>query len=232
MERPVFALQVRPEPDVSDVIRSLRVWLKQGLRSHGLRCVSIEEVTVSKSRRIGIPTAASIDDVWQRRATAAAIAAVRQMFDGDAIPKATPVGRLTDVELGWLIAAGLFAWIRTRAEQATAEGWDSEQALRLTALDPEPWDAGAVTHILSQLADLDGIDWSKPVGAWSKDTITRFILTAIKLTSTAMLARDLSGGGVTTSHKSLDEMQRTASAEAGGSLVTPNKLNDDVPFDL
>ena len=34
--------------------------------------------------------------------------------------------RLTDIELGWLIAAGLFAWIKTRAEQATAEGWDTK----------------------------------------------------------------------------------------------------------
>ena len=103
---------------------------------------------MAKQRTIGMPTADSIDDIWQRRATAAAIAAVRQVIDGDAIPKAASIGRLTDIELGWLITAGLFAWIRTRAEQATAEGWDTEQTLRTTALDPEPWDAGAVAHIL------------------------------------------------------------------------------------
>jgi hypothetical protein len=137
---------------------------------------------------------------------------------------------LTDVELGWLIAAGLFAWIRTRAEQATAEGWDTEQTLRLTALDPAPWDAGAVTYILPQLADLDGIDWSKSVGAWSKDTITRFILAAMKLTSAAMLARDVGGSGISTNRKPLVEMQRIASAEAGGSLTTPGELDDDIPF--
>jgi hypothetical protein len=44
MARPVFALRVRAEPGVA-VIRSLRGWLKQGLREFGLRCVSIEEVT-------------------------------------------------------------------------------------------------------------------------------------------------------------------------------------------
>jgi hypothetical protein len=185
-----------------------------------------------RQRRIGIPSAEAIDDIWQRRATAAAIAAVRQVLDGDAIPKAAPVGRLTDLELGWLVAAAVFGWIRTRAEQATAEGWDTEQTLRVSELDPDPWDAGAVTHILPQLADLDGIDWSTPVGTWSKDTITRFILTAMKLTRAAMLARDVSGGGICTKRKPLAEMQRIASAEAGGSLVTPNELNDDLPFDL
>ena len=152
MERPVFVLQVRPEPGVPDVIRSLRSWLKQGLRAHGLRCVSIEEINMGKQRTVGIPTADTIDDIWQRRATAAAIAAVRQVIDGGVIPKAASIGRLTDIELGWLVAAGLFAWIRTRAEQATAEGWDTEQTLRTTALDPEPWDAGAVAYVLPELA--------------------------------------------------------------------------------
>jgi|SRR6516162_2123164 hypothetical protein len=36
-------LRVRAEPGV-DVIRSLRAWLKFGLRTFGLRCVSIEEL--------------------------------------------------------------------------------------------------------------------------------------------------------------------------------------------
>ena len=185
---------------------------------------------MARQRRIGIPIADTIDDIWQRRATAAAIAAIRQVIDGDAIPKATPVGRLTDVELGWLIAAGLFAWIRTRAEQATAEGWDTEQTLRTTALDPQPWDAGAVAHILPRLADLDGIDWERPVAAWSKDTVTRFLLAAMKLITAAMTARDVSSGGVTTNHKPLEQMQRIASAEAGGPLAAPGEFNDALPF--
>ena len=44
MARPVFVLRMQAEPGV-EVIRSLRGWLKQGLREFGLRCVSIEEVT-------------------------------------------------------------------------------------------------------------------------------------------------------------------------------------------
>jgi len=42
MERPVFALRVRAEPGV-DAIRSLRAWLKRGLRSYGLRCVDVRQ---------------------------------------------------------------------------------------------------------------------------------------------------------------------------------------------
>jgi hypothetical protein len=231
MERPVFALQVRPEPGVPDVIRSLRAWLKQGLRAHGLRCVSLEELDMAKQRRIGVPAAEAADDIWLRRATAAAIAAVRQVIDGDAIPKATSVGRLTDQEIGWLVAAAIFAWIRTRAEQATAEEWDTERTLRITGQTPEPWDAGAVTHILPRLAELEGFDWERPIAGWSKDTVIRFLLEAMKLITTAMTARDLSGGGgITTNRKSLDEMQRIASAEAGGPLAAPGELDDPIPF--
>jgi len=43
MGRPVFALRVRAEPG-ADEIRSLRSWLKVGLRTFGLRCVPIEQV--------------------------------------------------------------------------------------------------------------------------------------------------------------------------------------------
>ena len=101
-----------------------------------------------KTRRIGVPTPEGIDDVWQRRATAAAILAVREVIRGGTIPPAAPVARLSDIELGWLFAAGLFGWIKTRAEQATAEGWDVEETLRQTSLNPQPWDAGAIEQIL------------------------------------------------------------------------------------
>jgi hypothetical protein len=185
---------------------------------------------MARQRRIGIPTAEMIDDVWLRRATAAAIAAVRDVINGNAIPKAAPIGRLTDIELGWLAAAAIFAWVAARSEQATAEGWDTEQTLGLTAHDVPPWDAGAVAHILPQLAELDGIDWSRPVTAWSKDTIVRFILAAMKLTSAAMLARDVGGGGITTQRKPLEQMQRVASAEAGGPLAAPGELDNSIPF--
>ena len=38
---------------------------------------------------------------------------------GGAVSPNTPIGRLSDVEMVWLVAAILFGWISTRAEQAT-----------------------------------------------------------------------------------------------------------------
>jgi len=46
--RLAFALVVRAEPGV-DAIRSLRAWLKRGLRSYSLRCVDIRQVHDTES---------------------------------------------------------------------------------------------------------------------------------------------------------------------------------------
>jgi hypothetical protein len=40
--RAMFVLHVRPEPGV-DAIRNLRGWLKQGLRTFGLRCIDVKQ---------------------------------------------------------------------------------------------------------------------------------------------------------------------------------------------
>ena len=40
---------------------------------------------------------------------------------------------------------------RPRAQQAAAESLDSERTIRMIALDPQPWDAGAVAAILPEL---------------------------------------------------------------------------------
>jgi hypothetical protein len=172
----------------------------------------------------------SADNIWQRRASAAAIVAVREMIgDGSAIAPATPVSKLSDAELGWLAAASLFAWIKCRSEQATAEGWNTELTLRLTGMNPEPWDAGAVDFILPELGALPDFDWSQPIIAWPKATMVQFLLAALHLISTAMVARNV-GGGVAARGKSLREMQRLAAAEAGGPLVAPDELDDPLPF--
>ena len=55
----------------------------------------------------------------------------------------------------------------------------------------------------------------------------RFLLKAMKLITAAMTARDASGGGITTNRKSVEEMQRVASAEAGGPLAAPGELDDE-----
>jgi hypothetical protein len=154
------------------------------------------------------------EDEWQRRATAAAIAAVRKLTrNSDAvINENMPVGGLNDVQLGWIVAAVIFAWIATRAEQAATEGLDTEITIRATGLDPNPWDAGAVAAILPKLADVPlGIDWSKPFFDWPRENMIAFLTAALGLVRTGIIARDLGGGSIT---------RKTGAA----------KLDDPVPF--
>ena len=92
----------------------------------------------------------------------------------------------------------LFAWIATRAEQAAAEQLDAEQIIRMTGLYPQPWDIGAVMAILPELADAcPDIEWSRPLASWPRDVMADFLITAMRLIRRAMIARDLSGKGIT-----------------------------------
>jgi hypothetical protein len=135
---------------------------------------------------------------WQDRATTAAIAAGRRLVSGDEpIRTTTPIGRLSDIEWGWIVAVVVFAWIATRAEQATAEGVDTERAIRVTGYDPEPWDVGAVATILPELADTPGVDWTTPLADWPRDTMVAFLTTALALVRKATIARDFGGGTIT-----------------------------------
>src|SRR5262245_24572473 len=180
-----------------------------------------------KTRTIPQVSLAAIEDVWQRRASAAAVAGARAVVkDGGPIPPGTPVGRLSDIQWGWIVAAILFAWISTRAEQATAEQLDTEPTM--TALDPQPWDAGAVATILPELAGAcPDIDWTQPLGAWPRETMVEFLLTAMRLIRKAMIARDISERGIT-QKSSADTIARQANAAAGGPLMTPDELNDEI----
>jgi hypothetical protein len=47
--RPIFVLHLRPLPTCTDPIKALRFLLKRALRSHGLKCVSCEEVRAPNS---------------------------------------------------------------------------------------------------------------------------------------------------------------------------------------
>jgi hypothetical protein len=180
---------------------------------------------------IGQVLQSALEDEWQRQATAAAIAAARGVIRTDgAIPPATPVGRLGDVEWGWITAAILFGWIQTRARQAAAESFDTEQTVRMTALDPDPWDTGAAIAILADLAAAcSDIDWSKPLTAWSRETMAEFLITAMPLIRKAMIARDISGKGITRK-SSASEIAREANASADGPLMTPDEFDDDIPM--
>ena len=180
-----------------------------------------------KIRTIGVISETALEDEWQRRATAAAIEAARGVVKLDGpIPPGTPIGRLADTEWGWVLAAMLFAWIRTRAEQASCEQLDTEQTIRLTALDPSPWDAGAVAAILPELASTS-FDWSQPITAWPKDTMVEFLLTAMRLIRKAMIARDLSDKGVTR-QSNASTIARQANAAGGGPLIAPGDPDDEI----
>jgi len=182
---------------------------------------------MKRARAIGMVSETALEDEWQRQATAAAIEAARGVVQMDGpIPPGTPVGRLNDTELGWLLAAMLFAWIRTRAEQASCEQLDTEQCIRLTGLDPEPWDAGCVAAILPELASAS-FDWSQPITAWPKDTMIEFLLTAMRLIRKATIARDLSDKGVSR-QSGASTIARQANAAAGGPLMTPDEWNDEI----
>jgi hypothetical protein len=138
------------------------------------------------------PQQAAIEDEWQRRASAAAIESARKTIGG-AVPTGVPVGKLSDHELGWLVMSGICAWIKKRAEQATAEGFNLsvvEEAIRDTGTTPAPWDAGAVATILPDLAQLPGIDWSLSLNDWPQETMISFLCTAFDLFKQAMAARD------------------------------------------
>ena len=158
------------------------------------------------------------EDDWQRKATAAAVTAARNIVLGDdaAINKSAPVGRLSDTEWGWIVTAVLFAWIGARAEQAAAEELDTEQTIRLTGLDPNPWDAGAIAAILPELAQCRGVDWGQSLNDWSRETMIGFLLDALRLVRRGMIARDR-GGGIT----------RKSTPPAG---IATGELNDALPL--
>jgi hypothetical protein len=179
-------------------------------------------------RRRRPATTETWDDIWQRRATADAIVSMRKSFEEGNIPPGTPVGNLTDHELGWLHAMGLFAWIRSRSVQATANGWSTEEALRITNLEPQPWDVGAALHVLPEIGALPDLDWSKPLSAWSKDEMAGFLVEASKLIRAAMIARDV-GGGIT-NPGSLDQAPPPAT-EPNGALAIADQFNEP-PFTL
>jgi hypothetical protein len=179
-------------------------------------------VGVVSKLKLSEPSISAIEDIWQRRATDAAIKAARDIVTfGGAIPPGTPIGKLSYTEWGWLVAAIIFAWISMRAEQATTEGLDTELTIRVIgSRRGEPWDAGAIATILPDLfAAIEGwqsatkIDWTLPIQDWSRQQMVDFLLNAFYLTRNAMTARDIGGGTVTNKRNN-------------------DKINDPIPFDV
>jgi hypothetical protein len=144
-------------------------------------------------RKLRLPSLSAIEDYWQREATRVAIEKARAAVSGGAVPPNTLIGRLSDVEWGWIFAAVLFGWISTRAQQATSNGVglpDRFRYIRETSLEPDPWDIGAIEAILPELGNSD-VDWSKSLSEFSRDEMIAFLGDAYNLIGKAMLVRDM-----------------------------------------
>ena len=126
---------------------------------------------------------------WQREATRVAIEEARTAVRSGAVPPNTPIGRLSDVEWGWIVAAVLFGWIDVRARQAVDNGVGVDKHIRDTNIEPDPWDIGAIESILPELATAE-TDWSKPLAEFSREGMIAFLGDAYNLIGKAMLARD------------------------------------------
>jgi hypothetical protein len=168
-------------------------------------------------RKPRLPSLSAIEDCWQREATRVAIEKARAAVSSGAVPPMTPIGRLSDVEWGWIVAAILFGWIDTRARQAVDNGVGVNKHIRDTGIDPDPWDAGAIESILPELARPE-IDWTKSLAEFTREEMIEFLGDAFNLISKAMLARD-NGENLVTRRRPL-----------GTAATNEKDWNDEVPF--
>jgi hypothetical protein len=149
-------------------------------------------MTKIKKGKLRFPSLSALEDIWQREAARVAIKEARAVVNGGAVPPMTPIGRLSDVEWGWLVAAVLFGWINTRAQQATSNGIglpDQFRYIREAGFEPDPWDQGAIEAIFPELANSD-TDWSKSLTEFSREEMIAFLGDAYNLIGKAMLARN------------------------------------------
>lgn len=172
-----------------------------------------------------------IETDWEAKATQSAIDAAREVIGANGINGRAMISSLSELEWGWICAASIFAWIKTKSEQATIDGIGYDIPIRtMTHREPAPWEAGAVSTILPALGELQGVDWSKPIGEWSKDAIVSFAWQIHKLTDAALASRDEGASDKIVQKLSRAEMEREMSAANGGPLLARGELNDDIPF--
>ena len=174
--------------------------------------------------------ARDIEADWDVRATQSAIDAAKDIVaKGDINGRAT-LGSLGRIEWGWIAAACVFAWIKTKSEQATHEGIGPDVAIRtLKGRNPAPWEAGAVATILPALADVE-LPWDQTIGNWSKDAITSFAWHCHGLVDAALAARDEGATDKIVKRLSQPEVEREVSAANRGPLLARRELDDEIPF--
>jgi hypothetical protein len=168
-------------------------------------------------KKLRVPSLTAMEDCWQREATRVAIEQARAVVSGGAVPPNTPIGRLSDTEWGWIVAAMLFGWIDVRARQAVDNGIGVDKHIRDTGFEPDPWDAGAIESILPELAKPE-IDWSRPLAEFSREEMIELLGDAYTLIGKAMLARDTG------------EKQITRRLPLGMAQQPEGDFNDEVPF--
>ena len=174
-------------------------------------------------------------DQWTKRAFDAGLAAFKDLIGVEGpIRPGVPVGRLTESELAWFVSTVVSAWVRTRSEQASVEGWNCERAAHATGLEPDPWVEGAVASILPKLVETcPDLDWGKAVGEWKKGDVVAFLIAAFGLIQHALAARAAAenppGAGANP-----DLIARALNAAAGNPLMTVAELREfndsDTPF--
>jgi hypothetical protein len=173
-------------------------------------------------RNAKIAAISAEQDPWMRRATDASVSAAKDVVGAmGPIRPGTPVGHLVAHEWSWICSTVVWAWIAARAEQAATEGWNAEIAIRTTGLSPDPWLAGAVASILPTLFEaLPDLDWLRPIGSWSKETVTEFLTVALGLIQRAIAARDVTE----------ERIAGETSAAVSSPRMTVAELSDDCPF--
>ena len=172
------------------------------------------------------------NDTWLRRATAASIARAKDLVAPQGpIRSTTPVGKLWDSEWGWIASTIVWQWIESRSLQAASEGLDPERAVRVTKLDPCPWDVGAIRATLPELAkSCAGFDWTKPANTWTKDELAEFLASAFTLIQRAMAARDLVEEQLAGKPTSGDITARQMNGSVGNPRMTVAEFNDGADF--
>ena len=172
-----------------------------------------------------------IEAEWMEKSIQASIDAAKQVITEHDINGRAMIGSLNDLEWGWIACAAVFAWIRTKSEQAVAEGIGYDEAIRsMPGHFPQPWEAGAAASILPALGDIPGVPWDKPIGDWSKDQITTFVWNIHALVDKALMARD-EGAECKITQTSQEKTEREMRAKHGGPLLARGELNDcDIPF--
>ena len=180
------------------------------------------------TRRKAKPVAKlSFEDAWHRLATEAAITAARGVVNPDGpVAPLTQVGWLSNTQWGWIVAAILFGWISTRAQQATSENLDVEQTIRTTAVQPQLLGRWSGNHDLARpCQSLPGprlVTSARSLVKRDDDRVPAHRHAA----DSARTGRPRSLRDGITRKASTSTIARQANAAGGGPLLAPDEWDD------